>query len=100
MAKAYWIVRVDVTDAEPYKAYLASVGAALAKFGARFLVRGAAPKVKEGAARERNIVVEFADYATAVACYESPEYQAVLKLRANATLTDLIIIEGYDGPQP
>jgi uncharacterized protein (DUF1330 family) len=45
-------------------------------------------------------VLEFKDYETARACYESPEYQAALALRANASTADLAIVEGYDGPQP
>ena len=54
----------------------------------------------EGESRARNVVIEFADYATAVAAYRSPEYQANLKIRQANAVTDLIIIEGYDGPQP
>jgi uncharacterized protein (DUF1330 family) len=45
-------------------------------------------------------VLEFADYATAVACYHSPEYQAAKAYRDGASVADLIIIEGYDGVQP
>ena len=40
MAKGYWIVRVDITDMEQYKTYVAANAAPLAKYGARFLVRG------------------------------------------------------------
>ena len=38
--KAYWIVRVEVTDMDAYKNYVANNGSAFAKYGARFLVRG------------------------------------------------------------
>lgn len=37
----------------------------------------------EGSARERNVVIEFKDRATAVACYESPEYQGAKVIRQN-----------------
>ena len=40
------------------------------------------------------------DYETAVACYHSPEYQALVKARAPHSQGDIVIIEGYDGPQP
>ena len=40
------------------------------------------------------------DLATAQACYRSAEYQAALALRKSASTADVIIIDGYDGPQP
>ncbi|MCZ8100963.1 MAG: DUF1330 domain-containing protein [Burkholderiales bacterium] len=100
MTKAYWIARVDVTDPQAYEGYRAANAVAFAKFGARFLVRGGRHEVKEGAARSRNVVIEFKDYETALACYESPEYQSAMAHRTGASVGDLIIIEGYDGPQP
>jgi uncharacterized protein (DUF1330 family) len=33
----------------------------------------------------------------AKACYESPEYQAAVKVRDTASVADLVICEGYDG---
>jgi uncharacterized protein (DUF1330 family) len=100
MAKGYWIVRVDVSDPEAYKAYVAANAAAFRNYGARFLVRGGAYETVEGASRARNVVIEFEDYATALACYHSPEYAAARALRVAASTADIIVIEGYDGPQP
>ena len=100
MAKGYWIVRVDVTDPDGYKEYVAGNAAAFRRFGARFLVRGGAFEVPEGSSRARNVVLEFNDYATAVACYHSPEYLAAKALRDGRAEADVLIIEGYDGPQP
>ncbi|HEV3372307.1 MAG TPA: DUF1330 domain-containing protein [Xanthobacteraceae bacterium] len=100
MAKGYWIVRVDVSDPEAYKAYVAANAAAFRTYGARFLVRGGAYETVEGASRARNVVIEFEDYATALACYHSPEYAAARALRVAASTADIIVIEGYDGPQP
>ncbi|MGH6855261.1 MAG: DUF1330 domain-containing protein [Aestuariivirga sp.] len=100
MAKGYWIVRVDVTDEAAYKKYVAANAKAFAKFGARFLVRGGPFENPEGKARARNVVIEFPDYKAAVACYGSAEYQEVLAIRTGAAQSDLIIISGYDGPQP
>ena len=37
---------------------------------------------------------------SAVACYHSPEYQANIKVRQPHATVDMIIVEGYDGPQP
>ncbi len=100
MAKGYWIVRVDVTDPDAYKSYVAANGPAFKKYGARFLVRGGAYDSVEGKARARNVVIEFKDHATARACYHSDEYRDAMALRRHAADADLVIIEGYDGPQP
>ncbi len=48
----------------------------------------------EGSARERNVVVEFTDRATAMACYQSPEYQAARAIRQRYADADFIIIDG------
>jgi uncharacterized protein (DUF1330 family) len=100
MAKGYWIVRVDVNDPQGYKAYVAADAEPFRKYGARFLVRGGPFEAVEGQSRSRNVVIEFKDYATALACYRSPEYAKAAKLRQASALSDVIIIEGYDGAQP
>ena len=100
MAKGFWIGRVEVNNEEGYKPYAAANPAIFKKFGGKFVVRGGKYHGVEGQSRSRNVVIEFADYATAVACYNSPEYQANLKIRQANAITDLIIVEGYDGPQP
>lgn len=100
MAKGYWIVRVDIADAERYKQYIAANAKPLARYGARFLVRGGAFESVEGSARSRNAVIEFPSYRAALDCWRSPEYQQAMSLRVPVSTADLVIIEGYDGPQP
>jgi len=100
MPKGYWIAHVDVSNPDGYKAYVAANAEAFRKYGARFVVRGGAFESLEGRSRARNVVIEFKDHATALACYRSPEYQRALALRRGHSEADLIIIEGYDGPQP
>ena len=100
MAKGYWIGRVDVHSDEGYKPYAAANPAIFKKFGGRFVVRGGRYEAVEGHSRTRNVVIEFPDYETALACYHSPEYQANLQLRVAHAVADLLVIEGYDGPQP
>jgi|HubBroStandDraft_6_1064221.scaffolds.fasta_scaffold1812231_1 uncharacterized protein (DUF1330 family) len=94
MSKGYWIVRVTVRDQRRYPQYLTAAQAAFNKYEARFLVRGGEFETMEGQSRERNVVVEFKDRATAVACYHSPEYQAAKLLRQKYAETDFIIIDG------
>jgi uncharacterized protein (DUF1330 family) len=100
MAKGYWIGRVDVHNEEGYKVYAAANPAIFKKFGGRYVVRGGTLTGVEGQNRARNVVIEFPDYETALACYRSPEYQQNIKVRQAHSIADLIVIEGYDGPQP
>jgi uncharacterized protein (DUF1330 family) len=100
--KGYWIAHVEVTNPERYKDYVAANAAPLKKYGGRFLVRGGDCLMPEGKtfALRRHVVIEFESYAVAKACYESPEYQAAVRIRESASVGDIVIIEGWDGPQP
>ncbi|WP_414591734.1 DUF1330 domain-containing protein [Ancylobacter sp. G4_0304] len=100
MAKGYWISRIDVRDPERFKLYAAAAGPAIEAFGGRFLVRGGGFEALEGTARARNVVVEFPDYDTAVACFRSPDYQVAYEHRIAASQDEHLIIEGYEGDQP
>ena len=100
MPKGYWIPHIDVSDPEGYKAYMAATPAAHEKYGGRALVRGGTQEVVEGKSRSHSVVREFPDYATALACYRSPEYQRAKPLRLAHSVCDFVIVEGYDGVQP
>ena len=100
MPKGYWIGRVDVTNPDGYKQYVAANAEPFQKYGARFLVRGGKFEAMEGQSRSRNVVIEFKDYETALACYRSPEYQHAMAFRKGHAIADILVIEGYDGPQP
>lgn len=100
MAKGYWIAHIDVSDPDAYKAYLGANAIRLAKYGARFLVRAGRNETKEGTLRSRHVVIEFEDYATALACYELEDYRRLRVLRDPVAHGDVVVVEGYDGPQP
>ncbi|WP_022703004.1 DUF1330 domain-containing protein [Pseudorhodobacter ferrugineus] len=96
MAKGYWVAHVDVTDPVAYEKYKAANAAPFAKYGAKFLVRGAPQTQVEGHARARTVVIEFPSLQAAHDCYNSPEYQAAKALRDPVSTGDCLIIEGYD----
>lgn len=107
MPKGYWIAHIAVTDVDFYKKYAAANQAAFKKFGAKYIVRGGKAvagllgspiEVVSGSGKDRYVVLEFDSYATAVACHNSPEYQAAAKIRDQASKVDLVIIEGYEPP--
>lgn len=100
MAKGYWVVRMDVKDPETYKDYIVANAVAFKKYGAKFIVRGGPFENPEGTSRSRNVVIEFPSYQAALDCYNSPEYQANIQVRKPHSTAEIIVIEGYDGPQP
>ncbi|MCS6779776.1 MAG: DUF1330 domain-containing protein [Geminicoccaceae bacterium] len=100
MAKGYWVAFAEVHDPEGYEAYRRANAAAFAKYGARFLVRGGPFEAPEGSPRSRVVVIEFPSWEAALACYRSPEYQAAAALRQGRSTLDLVIVQGWDGPQP
>ena len=98
-AEGLLVVRVDITDrrhtkhtSQPMQSPWASTARAFWSLG-RF-------ENPEGNSRTRNAVIEFPSYQAAVDCWHSAEYQKAMKLRLPVSTADLIIIEGYDGPQP
>jgi len=96
MPKGYWIATMDIHDVAIYDKYRAANAKPFADYGARFLVRGGTQQVREGQMRARTVVLEFASYADAVACYESPAYQRAKDIRLNVADGSLVIVEGYD----
>jgi uncharacterized protein (DUF1330 family) len=100
MAKGYWIASIDVSDPEAYKLYIAENQKAFRQYGARYIARAGKSEVMEGKGRSRIVVIEFDDYASAMACYRSPQYAKAMALRESCAAADIIVVEGYDGPQP
>ena len=97
MPKAYWVAHVTVDDPAVYDTYRQANAAPFAKYGARFLVRGAPQEQVEGQTRPRTVVIEFPSLQAARDCYFSPEYQAAKALRDPVSAADTVIIEGYEG---
>ena len=74
---AYWVARSKVNDPEQYKKYADLAPAIIGKFGGKFLARGGKFKILEGPEKfHRFVVIEFPSLERAVACHDSPEYQA------------------------
>ena len=97
--KGYWVFQMDVSNPDGYKAYQDAAWPVVAKFGGRFVTRGGRSAVVEGNMPGRTVILEFKDYETALACWNSPEYAHAKSLRAPHATGNVVIIEGYDSPQ-
>jgi uncharacterized protein (DUF1330 family) len=100
MAKGYWIAHIDIRNPQAYQAYFAMIAEVFRKHHGRYLVRGEAFESMEGANRSRHIVIEFPSYQAALDCYRSPECAKAIAVRQANAETNLLVLEGYDGPQP
>lgn len=96
MPSAFWIAHVHVTDPEAYGRYAGGATAAIAAHGGEFLARGGRYVQLEGTDRARNVVARFPSLEAAVACYNSPEYQAALAHAKGAAVRDLVVVEASD----
>ena len=96
MAKGYWVVHLDVTDADAYRSYQDFVRPFLAANDGRFVIRGGEQSVVEGAVRPRTVLVEFPSLADAQRVYHSAEYQEGMQPRLAASAADFAIVEGLD----
>ena len=94
MPKGYVISRVDIKDPEAYARYAAAATKAIAAHGGKALARGGRHEALEGAARARNVVLEFDSYDAARAYYGSAEYQAAKALRDGAAEIEMVLVEG------
>ena len=101
MAKGYWIAQVEVKNPDGYKNdYVAALPGVMRKFGGRYVTRGGQTEIVEGKSKSRVVILEFPSYQAAMDCYRSPEYAKLIAVRKANADADLIVIEGYDGPQP
>jgi len=95
MSKAYIIAQATVTDPAQYEGYKALAGAAVAKYGGKYIVRGGATHLLEGDwAPPRLVILEFESVEQAKRFYDSPEYRAARQQRQGAAQMNMLVVEG------
>ncbi len=92
---AYLIAQLKVTDAASFERYRAEVPSVIERHGGRYLVRGGATEVLEGALpMPRLVVIVFPSMADAKRFYDSPDYQEIIGLRMAAAEGIVTLVEG------
>ena len=95
MSKAYIIAQATVTNPEQYEGYKALAGAAVAKYGGKYVVRGGATHLLEGDwAPPRLVILEFESVEQAKRFYDSPEYRTAREQRLGAAQMNMLVVEG------
>ncbi|WP_137125125.1 DUF1330 domain-containing protein [Roseomonas sp. HF4] len=97
MAKAFWIAFYRaIRDPDAMAAYARLAGPAIVAAGGRPLVRGVPARTLEAGMDLRTVVIEFDSVASAVAAYESAEYQAARRLLGDTVERDIRIVEAAE----
>lgn len=99
---AYLFAGNDVTDLAKMKQYVEAAGPTLAPYGAKLLApavphlaTGGPVVHREGSFKpSRVVIIEFPSMEKALAWYNSPAYQAVIKLRLEGSVGSLFFVEG------
>lgn len=94
---AYLIVRANVSDMEQYRQYMKLTPAIVDKHGGKFIIRGGEKVILEGPdSSERIVMLKFDSIEAAQRMYNSPEYQAAIKVRRGAAEASFIVMEGVE----
>jgi uncharacterized protein (DUF1330 family) len=92
---AYVINDMVVTDPALLGEYKKLSPATVAQYGGRFLVRGGDVHVLEGEwSPKRLVIIEFPSVEQARAWADSPEYAPAKRLRQQASVSRLIVVDG------
>ena len=100
MTVAYLVVESHITDPESFKRYMAAAPDIVKAFGGQYLVRGGRMAVLEGDWQPpRLTVLQYPDFETAQAMYNSPAYVQARALRQGTTACfNMVLVEGVAAP--
>ena len=91
----YFIIQINVTNADNYKEYIEKVTPIVKKFGGEYIVRGGqSEKVEGNWPFQRTVVLKFPTYDMVKEWHNSDEYKPIRKIREDNSECNAIIIEG------
>ena len=92
---AYVITDVEITDANLYGQFIASVTGTVEAHGGKFVVRGGEIEVRLGDwMPTRLAILEFDNLQQIHEWLESPEYTALDDIRSRSANINMVIVEG------
>lgn len=97
MPKAYIVTCYrEIRNPDALAAYAKLGGPAVEANGGRFLARGGRVQSLEGGIEERTVIVEFDNFDSALAHYNSDAYQEALVALGDGAVRDLRVVEGVE----
>jgi len=93
--KAYVLATLEIFDRETYARYEAGFGAIFERYSGTILAVDEAPEpLEEEWSHTRTVLIEFPDKTAARAWYESPDYQALMQHRIEASRGSVVLLDG------
>lgn len=93
---AYLIANITVNDPVRFAQYRDLVAPMIAPHGGRYLIRGGAVTVVEGAPGfDRVVVLEYPSMDALKRFYSSEDYAPLIALRQSCTISNVALVEGY-----
>lgn len=94
---AYFLAQITIDDPVAYERYLDGFDAVFARHEGRVIAVDDHPAVLEGSwSRTRVVLIRFPDEAALRRWYESPEYQALARIRQGASRADVLLVHGRE----
>lgn len=99
----YLLNSYNIDDPEIFRGYPSKVAKILPRYGGRVFAADTDAKALEGTVRTMNAIIEFPSEEAVRACYNDPEYRAVMPLRLRSVSDcSMIIVKQFaehpDGP--
>lgn len=93
---AYMLFAIQITNPTRYADYAKHTPRIINQYGGRVIVRGGDPETMEGTfPGSRVVIIEFADRAAAKRFMASPEYQAIIGIRHEASQGTGVLLDGF-----
>src|SRR5262245_56982020 len=100
MAAYIMIDRLAVTDQDRFSAYPAPAGAAVQRYGGRYVLpHGMQIEALEGNWKpERLVIIQFDDALQAKRWWDSPDYAEAKAIHREATIANIILVADTSSP--
>ncbi len=93
--RAYVVVEITIHDPQTYERYKDLAPPSIARYGGKYLVRGATTTTLEGTwSPKRFVMLEFPTADAARAWWNSSEYAPGKALRQKSATTQMLLVEG------
>ena len=92
---AYLVLDFSIQNFPMFSEYIEKAPEFIRKHGGKYIVQGAEPTPIEGDWRpERMVILEFPNRDAAKGFLSDPDFQDILKVRHESTISKLVLVDG------